>query len=161
MTRRLLTACALWVFHVSAQAGDLERCFESAAERYGIAAALLRAIAVAESGLRPNALGRNPDGSWDVGLMQINSWWLPTLARYGIREADLWEPCLNVQVGAWILAWNIARYGYTWEAVGAYNAGTADTAAARRRRENYAYRVLAHLGDAARGLRDETANRGD
>ena len=86
--------------------------------------ALLHAIARTESGLNPLAIGRNPNGSRDIGLMQINSAWLPTLATHGISERDLFEPCTNIYVGAWILAGNVYKLGYTWEAVGAYNAAS-------------------------------------
>ena len=41
--------------------------------------------------------------------MQINSTWLPVLARYGIHEHDLLHPCTSLQVGAWILAGNVQR----------------------------------------------------
>jgi soluble lytic murein transglycosylase-like protein len=87
-----------------------------------VSSELLYAIARTESGLNPQAVGRNRDGSRDIGLMQINSTWLPTLAAHGIEERHLFEPCTNIHVGAWILAGNIHRLGYTWEAVGAYNA---------------------------------------
>ncbi|MGL5728970.1 MAG: transglycosylase SLT domain-containing protein, partial [Plesiomonas sp.] len=33
--------------------------------------------------------------------------------------------CISIIVGASILADMMQRYGYSWEAVGAYNAGTA------------------------------------
>ena len=61
-------------------------CWDDAAARYQLNSTLLHAIARTESGLNPQAIGRNRDGSRDIGLMQINSWWLPTLARHGIRE---------------------------------------------------------------------------
>jgi soluble lytic murein transglycosylase-like protein len=99
-------------------------CWDDAASRYGVSSALLYAIARTESGLDPQAVGRNRNGSRDIGLMQINSAWLPTLASHGIAERDLYEPCTNIHVGAWILAGNVQRLGYTWEAVGAYNAAT-------------------------------------
>ena len=99
-------------------------CWDDAATRYQVSSALLYAIARTESGLNPRAIGRNSDGSRDIGLMQINSAWLPTLASHGIGERDLYEPCTNIHVGAWILAGNVSRYGYTWEAVGAYNAAS-------------------------------------
>jgi soluble lytic murein transglycosylase-like protein len=97
-------------------------CWDDAASRYRVSSDLLYAIARTESGLNPHAVGRNRDGSRDIGLMQINSTWLPTLASHGIEERHLFEPCTNIHVGAWILAGNIHRLGYTWEAVGAYNA---------------------------------------
>jgi soluble lytic murein transglycosylase-like protein len=97
-------------------------CWDDAAQRYQVSSALLYAIARTESGLNPRAINRNTNGSRDIGLMQINSAWLPALATHGIGERELFEPCTNIQVGAWILAGNIRRLGYTWNAVGAYNA---------------------------------------
>ena len=97
-------------------------CWDDAAQRYQVSSALLYAIARTESGLNPLAVGRNGNGSRDIGLMQINSAWLPTLASHGINERDLFEPCTNIEVGAWIPAGKVARLGYTWDAVGAYNA---------------------------------------
>ena len=99
-----------------------QACWDEAAARYQVNGAVLYAIAQTESSLNPLAVGRNPDGSRDIGLMQINSVWLPKLAEYGISERDLFQPCTSIHVGAWLLARNIYRYGYTWEAVGAYNA---------------------------------------
>ncbi len=113
---QLILALVLWA-SVPAHA-----CWDDAATRYQVNSALLHAIARTESGLNPLAVGRNPNGSYDIGLMQINSAWLSTLATYGISERDLFEPCTNIHVGAWILAYNFYRLGYTWDAVGAYNA---------------------------------------
>jgi soluble lytic murein transglycosylase-like protein len=56
--------------------------------------------------------------------MQINSSWLKTLGRYGVTGESLFKPCVNADVGAWILADNFRRMGVTWDAVGAYNAMT-------------------------------------
>jgi len=127
---------------------ELEECLTSAGARYGVPPELLRSIASAESGLDPLAVRINRDGSRDIGIMQINSWWLGILVRYGIGEADLRDACLNVHVGAWILAGNIERYGYTWRAVGAYNAGTGVDQASEQRRNAYALRVSRHLARA-------------
>ncbi len=118
-------------------------CWEDAAKRYGVSRDLLYAIAQTESGLDPRAVGRNRDGSRDLGLMQINSAWLPRLAAYGITEPDLFDACTNIHVGAWVLALNVARYGYTWEAVGAYNAASPHL------RQAYAAKVRRNLSSAA------------
>lgn len=98
-------------------------CWEEAANKYGVNPHLLYAIAKTESSLNPKAINRNRNGSYDVGLMQINSLWFPTLRRYGISETQLFEPCISIQVGAWILAQNMRRLGNSWEAVGSYNSG--------------------------------------
>ena len=58
-------------------------CWEAAAVRYGVSSELLFAIARTESALDPQAVGRNRNGTRDIGLMQINSAWLPTLAAHG------------------------------------------------------------------------------
>lgn len=118
-------------------------CWNAAAHRYGISSELLYAIARTESGLDPRAVGTNRNGSRDIGLMQINSWWLPVLAKFGIGESELFDPCTSIHVGAWILAQNVSRYGYTWEAVGAYNASSPQLRAA------YVARVRRHLPRSA------------
>lgn len=98
-------------------------CFAEAAARYKVSERLLRSIQVTEnaSGKTDVVNATNADGSKDIGFMQINSWWLPKLASYGIREKDLLNACVSVNVAAWILANNIVTYGHTWKAVGAYN----------------------------------------
>lgn len=99
-------------------------CFAEAAKRYSVPIELLEAISTVESGGNPKAYNKNSNGSYDIGHMQINSAWLPTLARYGIDEEKLQDPCINTNIGAWVLAQNVARFGLTWNAVGAYNAAT-------------------------------------
>jgi soluble lytic murein transglycosylase-like protein len=114
-------------------------CWEAAATRYRVSSELLYAIARTESALDPQAVGRNRNGTRDIGLMQINSAWLPTLATHGIHERDLFDPCTSIHVGAWILAGNVQRLGYTWEAVGAYNAASPAL------RRAYVEKVRRHL----------------
>jgi len=101
-----------------------EMCFEAAARRYHVPVELLKAISKVESNHNPAAVNVNSNGSRDIGHMQINSFWLPVLAKYGITEKTLKDPCINTNIGAWILAQNIASHGLNWKAVGAYNAVT-------------------------------------
>jgi soluble lytic murein transglycosylase-like protein len=123
--------------------GSAHACWEQAGAAYSVNPYLLYAIARTESGLNPAALNRNKDGSYDVGLMQINSRWLPTLRRYGITEQQLFDPCTSIHVGAWVLAQNIRRMGNSWEAVGAYNARDPE------RRIRYALKVYKNIPPAA------------
>jgi soluble lytic murein transglycosylase-like protein len=100
----------------------LADCLDDAAAYHRVNPQLVHAIAQHESGMRADAVNVNSNGSEDIGLMQINSSWLPVLARFGIGRVELFNACVNAYVGTWILASNIRRFGPTWKAVGAYNA---------------------------------------
>ncbi len=142
-------------------------CFEQAAQRYGISPALLQAIAKVESNVNPRALNTSHQertGTVDIGLMQINSGHLPRLARYGItQERLLRDPCLNANVGAWLLAGLLSRYGADWNGVGAYNAACAELKgeeclAARRR---YAWKVHLAMQSGESAMGNQQAARAD
>jgi len=126
MMRKVVTA-ALASFLATASSFasvPYKKCFEEAANRYGLDKRMLVAIAKTESGIRTVIGPKNGNDTYDIGVMQINSAWRPTLAKYGISEHGLLDPCTNIHVGAWILATNIQVHGPTWKAVGAYNART-------------------------------------
>lgn len=99
-------------------------CYEEAGVMYGIAPRLLWTISKGESNFNPAAVNYNTNGSYDFGLMQINSSWAPSLRKMGISWETLADPCTNVKVGAWVLAQCVRDYGYTWSAVGCYNSRT-------------------------------------
>ena len=125
-------------------------CWEEAGERYGVSSQLLYAMARVESSLNPGAINnshRKSTGTYDVGLMQINSSHLSRLARHGINEADLYDPCTNIHVGAWLLADEFSRHGVSWESVGAYNAACTQLQGkdCRAARAKYAWQVYRHL----------------
>ena len=127
-----------------------DHCFSAAASRYGLDASLLRAVAQAESGMNPMAVNESHASrtrSRDIGVMQINTSWLPQLAGYGIKQEHLFDACTNVAVGAWILASEFAKRGTTWDAVGAYNAACSQLkgAACQAARSRYAWRVYGKL----------------
>lgn len=115
-------------------------CYTEAGERYHVDPQLLRSISKVESGFNAGIIGynRNKKGlvtSRDFGLMQINSTHVPQLRSMGVLQSEqdlLTKPCLNVMVGAWILARHLQVCGVTWECLGSYNAGFADDNTARR-----------------------------
>lgn len=121
----------------SAVAGIVLNCWAAAAYRYNHPVELLYAIGGVESNHNPSAVSKpNKNGTYDIGMMQINSSWLPELASYGITERMLLEqPCTNIQVGAWILAQEVQRTGYTWYSIGAYNAGPIAPNASQKKRD--------------------------
>lgn len=122
-------------------------CFQAAGARYQIDPILLEAMAVQESGLNANAINHNKNHagkitSTDYGVMQINSSHIPTLISMGIiRSKDdlLNNVCLNVQIGAWILAKHLQTCGVNWSCLGSYNAGFSGNNEHRRMR--YARRI--------------------
>jgi soluble lytic murein transglycosylase-like protein len=111
---------AFFVAFLSFPATSFAFCFEEAGNAYRISPDLLRAISKVESGGNPRAINKNKNSSYDFGVMQINSSWAKTL---GLEQwSRLGDPCTNVKTGAWILAQSMDRHGYSWEAVGYYNA---------------------------------------
>ena len=62
----------------------------------------------------------NANGSYDYGMMQINSSWKPLL---GERWQYISDPEYNVLIGAWMLRRCMNKYGYSWDAVACYNTG--------------------------------------
>jgi soluble lytic murein transglycosylase-like protein len=116
-------------------------CFEEAGATYGISPLLLWSIAKHESNLNPCAIGRNSNGTYDFGLMQINSCWAKTLGKD--RWRNLGDPCTNVKTGAWILSQCIRRHGYGWKAVGCYHSNTPGKS------ERYASRIAKTMLKAA------------
>lgn len=114
-------------------------CFQKAGDYYRINPLLLKAIARQESSMNPRAVGKNTNGTVDLGMMQINTTWLPKLARAGVRREHLMDPCVNIMVGAWVLADGVRRFGMSWKAVGVYHSPTP------WRQQSYAAKVQRHL----------------
>ena len=103
---------------------EIAACIAVAAHQYDLDPLLLLAVKYVETADRTDTPIRyNKNGSWDIGLMQINTVWKDTLNRYGISDADLEIPCKNIAVGAWILADKIKQKGL-WEGVGSYHSNT-------------------------------------
>ncbi|MDC7217519.1 MAG: lytic transglycosylase domain-containing protein [Spirochaetales bacterium] len=130
--------------------------FGQVAEEFSLHPEILNAIADHESGYNPWALnieGRSvyPDSreealaiiekyrgkSYDVGLMQVNSYWI---RKFDLSPAEALEPEENLRLGAWILRYCLDRYGYNWRAIGAYHTGSPKNLPGRARA--YAVKVM-------------------
>ncbi|MDR0324830.1 MAG: lytic transglycosylase domain-containing protein [Oscillospiraceae bacterium] len=89
--------------------------FVEAAERYGISAALIKAVGFAESTFRPGAVSQ----SGAMGLMQLMPY---TAEALGVN--DPFDPAQNIDGGARLLAQHLDRFGGdALLAVAAYNCG--------------------------------------
>lgn len=133
-----ITGCAIaLLLLLTTGAGAESLCFDEAGAQYRINPQILRAIAKVESNYNPRAINWNRNGTYDFGVMQINSSWGYTLGREW--WSTLGDPCTNIKAGAMILSACMEKYGYTWEAIGCYNSQTPD------KRDRYAMTVYKQL----------------
>jgi soluble lytic murein transglycosylase-like protein len=98
--------------------------FVEAGKKYNVHPMLLKKIATIESGLNPKAICKNTNNTCDYGLMQINTIHLKRLKQYGISEANIMNPKVNIYVGSWILSETIKRNGFNFDAIGNYHSAT-------------------------------------
>jgi soluble lytic murein transglycosylase-like protein len=104
--------------------GPHERCIVPAASYHGVNHDVLRAILRVESGLQPNAVARNRNGSIDVGIGQINSIHFRELAKFGISPTHLKDACIGIYVAAWQLKKGMTARGNSWEGIASYHSST-------------------------------------
>lgn len=119
----------------------------TAARRYGVDPALVKAVVWRESGFNPNARGR----AGEIGLMQVTDAaaqeWAEAAGVYPVPETHLFDPGTNVLAGTWYLARLLRRYEGTTDdplpfALADYNAGRGNVlkwmqGEARRRAEAF------------------------
>ena len=126
-------------------------CFNEAGTMFRIEPNLIKAIALVESNLKKDSIGKNRDKnnnikSLDYGLMQINQMHIPLLKKRGIikDERDLLDnPCLNIKIGTEILYNHFSRCGVTWQCLGTYNAGFAMDN--QKKRQQYAPKYILYI----------------
>lgn len=160
MKRLAIAAACLVLWAAPAWANPYGPYFREACELWHVPEKLALAIAGVESGLNPwavNVAGQSYqprsreaslaiiDKAWargasfDIGLMQINSYWL---RKYGLDPHAMLQPRENVVMGTWILAQEIKRFGLGWKAVASYHTPVAKNPERGRR---YALMVIKKL----------------
>jgi soluble lytic murein transglycosylase-like protein len=107
--------------HVTTEA---VQCIADASVRYQVPELLLHAVLRKENGRTGKAV-RNSNGTYDMGMAQINTVWVRHFARYGIRiEHLLYDTCTNLHASAYILKDNANKFQGDWfKAIIAYNIG--------------------------------------
>lgn len=107
----------------------LAACLMLASQTYSIPPAVMVGIYKAEGGKVGQEV-KNTNGSYDLGPMQINTIWMPELAKkWGVSEetARKWvrdDACTNVSVSAWILQQHIEETNSLSQAIAYYNSRT-------------------------------------
>lgn len=126
-------------------------CYDEAAAYHKVDPWLLYAIAKVESSHNPTAINRaNRNGTYDRGLMQINSIHYGTLKKHGIDASALDNACASTYIGAWVLADKMRVYGNSWKAIASYNVGSVNNEARYRVGLNYAKKVYKAYDDLKR-----------
>jgi len=122
---------------------EYEHLIQSSAAKYGVSAALVKAVIQAESGYNPNAVSR----AGASGLMQL----MPGTAKQ-LKVADAFNPKQNVDGGVRYLKFLLDTFkGDVSLALAAYNAGMGKVAKyggipPYEETRTYVSRVLSYMG---------------
>lgn len=127
-----VAAALVWLAPTATLAGNdspafstpVERCILPAAKYHSVNPHILRAILRVESNLDAAAVGKNDNGSVDVGIGQMNSIHFKALTKYGISPSHLKDACIGTYVSAWHLRKIVAQHGNTWETIARYHSST-------------------------------------
>lgn len=90
-------------------------CFADASEKHNVDERVLIAIAKYESNFNERAVSpKDRGGHTSYGIMQISDVWKPLLEKNGLTIEDLYEPCKNIQLGAYLYKKNPKNFGKKW-----------------------------------------------
>jgi len=104
----------------------LQKCVNYASIRYGVNPIVIKAIIDVEGG-KIGTLSRNSNGSYDMGVMQINTIHLKAIKnKYpGVGPRELtYKPCINIAIGTWLLKQRIDEAPSYWVGVASYHSKT-------------------------------------
>ena len=111
-------------------------CMLAVAQFYHLPPRVLPSIQVVEAG-RPGTISRNLNGTGDLGVMQVNTRWVPYLARSWhltprvVAGRLIEDPCFNiVSAGAIMRIYLDGARGDVVRAVGYYHSHTPERAGA-------------------------------
>lgn len=116
-----------WFFYVYRREHSQDAVIRTAAARYGVDGALVKAVVWRESWFDPNARGK----AGEIGLMQIREpaarEWADAERIAGFHHEHILDPGSNTLAGAWYLAKLLRRYPQADDpvpyALADYNAG--------------------------------------
>ncbi len=122
---------------ITAQA--LAVCIFTAAQTYAVPPSLILGVLTVEGGYEGLA-SANTNGTYDLGPMQINTIWVPQLARYwNVSEGTAMRmvrdnSCVNIGVGAWILRSKMNETGDFYKGIAYYHSATPHLGQAYRQK---------------------------
>lgn len=127
-----------------AEEAEIARCIRQAAKGHAWLEKTLWGLRRQEAGWL-GAEVANTNGTHDLGPLQINSWWVPRIARLVGRpeqEVRHWlrhDACFNAEAARWIFLSGLRASGDYWKAVGIYHSPTG------WRQRAYAAKVATHM----------------
>ncbi len=142
--------------HTLSKPPVLAQCIVWASSSYDVPTEVMLGIMYVEGGRVGQEVGPNTNGTYDLGLMQVNSLWVPQLVRlWHVDYATAYKSvrdggCENVYVGAWILKQSIAAAGSLYQGIAYYHSAT------RGLGEDYAEKVVVTMQQ--KGLSFPTEN---
>lgn len=108
----------------------LAACLMLSAQQHNVPPAVLIGLMHVEGGHVGQQVGPNKNNTYDLGPMQVNSSWIPQLAKAWkvdtktahrlVRD----DGCVNVQVAAWILKQKIDQAGSLFGGIAYYHSAT-------------------------------------
>lgn len=126
------------------EAAEIARCIRVAARGYGWLEKTLWGLREQEAGWLGAEIA-NTNGTHDLGPLQINTWWVPRIARlidrseHQVRHWLRYNACFNAEAARWIFLSGLESTGNYWTAVGIYHSPTP------WRQRAYAGKVAIHL----------------
>lgn len=125
----LFAILALFPVVGSAATSTIPECARSAAQTFAVPDLVLAVVLRVEAGW-PGAESRNDNGSYDLGVAQINTIHLPELEKLGItRERLRDDACTNIAVAAFLLRRHF-EHRHNWaDAITDYHSKTPEHAA--------------------------------
>lgn len=107
-----------------AERAVVHACIDKASASLEVPSLVLRLLYSLEAG-RVGHVSQWSESNYDIGPMQINSWWLPRLERGGFTLEELRDnACTNVFVGAWIFRAELQRSDDVAMAIARYHSPT-------------------------------------
>lgn len=107
----------------------LALCIFTAAQTYSVPPSVILGVLNVEGG-KVGMASANTNGTYDLGPMQINTLWVPELAKHwGVNQktALRWvrdDACVNIGVGAWILRKKMNEAGSLHGGIAGYHSFT-------------------------------------
>lgn len=106
-------------------------CIFTAAQTYAVPPSVILGVLHVEGG-KIGMASPNTNGTHDLGPMQINTIWMPELAKYwGVSERTAErmvrdDACVNIGVGAWILRSKMNQTGSLYKGIAYYHSATPE-----------------------------------